>query len=136
MAIHATKDDVKFGVGDTVRVTQKITEGNKTRLQSFEGMVIGIKGRDINKTFTVRRIGVQQVGIEKIFPLYSPLIEKIEVTRQGTKGIRRAKLYYTRKKPKREVDKIYSRVKKHVVIQQKPKSKKITKRKTRTAKKS
>lgn len=136
MAIHATKDGVKFGVGDTIRVTQKITEGSKTRLQVFEGMVIGIKGRDINKTFTLRRIGVQQIGIEKIFPLYSPLIEKIEVTREGTKGVRRAKLYYTRKKPKREIDKIYSRIKRHDEIQQKPKFKKRPKSKTRTIKKS
>lgn len=96
-------------MGDRIKVFQKIKEGDKTRTQIFEGMVIGIKGRQENKSFTVRRIGVAQVGIERIFPLGSPTIDKIEVVKKGGSGIRRAKLYYTRKKSRREVEKIYSR---------------------------
>ena len=109
MAIKAKHNETEFGVGDTVRVHQKITESGKSRTSVFEGMVIGIKGEAEHKTFTVRRIGAQKVGIEQIFPLISPNIEKIEVKRTGMKGVRQAKLYYTRKKAKREIEQIYSR---------------------------
>ncbi len=109
MALFAKHKDTKFGVGDTVRVLQKIKEGDKERTQAFEGMVIGIKGREENKSFTVRRIGAQQIGVERIFPLEVPTIEKVEVVRKGTKGVRRAKLYYTREKSRRNVEEIYSR---------------------------
>lgn len=109
MAIKAKHKDTEFGVGDTVKVVQRIKEGEKERLQTFEGIVIGIKGRGINKTFTVRRIGAQQIGIERIFPLATPTIEKVEEVRRGLRGSRRAKLYYIRDKSKREIEKIYSR---------------------------
>jgi large subunit ribosomal protein L19 len=109
MALIVTHNKTEFGVGDTVRVTQKITEGDKSRSQVFEGIVMGIKGREENKTFIVRRIGAQQIGIERIFPLTSPTIEKIEVVRNGTKGVRHAKLFYTRDKSRKEIEKIYSR---------------------------
>ena len=109
MALFPIHKDTKFGVGDTVRVLQKIKEGDKERTQAFEGMVIGIKGREENKSFTVRRIGAQQIGVERIFPLEVPTIEKVEVVRKGTKGVRRAKLYYTREKSRRNVEEIYSR---------------------------
>lgn len=109
MALTGSYKDIKFGVGDKVRVIQKIKEGEKYRNQAFEGMVIGIKGRNSEKTFVVRRIGVQQVGIERIFPLSSPSIERVEVIREGTKGVRHAKLFYTRSESKREVERIYSR---------------------------
>jgi large subunit ribosomal protein L19 len=105
MALTATHKDISFGVGDTIKVFQKI----KDKTQVFEGMVIGIKGRDMRKTFTVRRIGAQKIGIEQIFPLALPTIEKIEVVRKGIEGVRRAKLYYTRNKSSREIEKIYSR---------------------------
>lgn len=105
-------DDIEFGVGDTIRVVTKIKEGDKARQQAFEGLVIGIKGRGNSKTFTVRRIGVQQIGIERIFPLASPSIEKIEIVRKGLRGVRRAKLYYTRFKSKREIEQIYTRASK------------------------
>ncbi len=111
MALKAKHKDIQFGVGDRIRVIQKIKEKGKERLQVFEGIVIRIKGRDIGKTFTVRRIGVQQIGIEKIFPLESPLIESVEVVKKGLRGVRRAKLYYIREKPRKEIDKIYSRAK-------------------------
>lgn len=112
MALTAKHKDTEFGVGDQVRVVQIIKEGDKTRKHAFEGMVIKIKGREENKSFTVRRIGVAQIGIEKIYPLESPTIEEIEVVRQGTRGVKRAKLYYIRDKPRREIEKIYSRAKK------------------------
>ncbi len=109
MALRAKHHDVEFGVGDTIQVTQNLKEGDKTRSQVFEGMVISIKGRGENKTFTVRRIGVGKIGIERIFPLSTPSIEKIKVIRSGSRGVRRAKLYYTRTKSSREIEKIYSR---------------------------
>lgn len=84
-----------FKVGDTVRVHQKIVEGNKERIQVFSGVVIAIKNKGASKTFTVRRISYD-VGVERIFPLYSPRIARIEVARRGK--VRRAKLYYLREK--------------------------------------
>lgn len=138
MALHATHNETKFGVGDVVRVTQVIQEGDKTRTQGFEGMVIGIKGRGVGKTFTVRRMGAQQVGIEKIFPLAAPVIEKIEVTKKGTPGVKRAKLYYTRGKSRKEVSKIYSRLTKKELAskasQKTTKKKKVKKSSKRTRK--
>lgn len=109
MAIKTQHNDQEFGVGDVVKVWQKIKEGDKFRLQAFEGMVLGIKGRGTGKSFTVRRIGEAGVGIEKIFPLGSPVIDKIEIVRKGATGAVRAKLYYTRYKAKKEIEEIYSR---------------------------
>ena len=109
MALTAKFQNTEFRVGDRIKVTQRIKEGEKTRLQAFEGMVLGIKGREENKTFTVRRIGTAQIGIERIFPLNSPTIEQIQVVKKGGKGVRQAKLYYTRTKSRREISKIYSR---------------------------
>jgi len=111
MAIVVKHKDTEFGVGDTVKVYQHIYEGGKKRTKIFEGIVIKIKGREINKSFTVRRIGIQRIGIEKIYPLSSPTLEKIEVVRKGKKGVRRAKLYYIREQSKKEVESIYSRAK-------------------------
>lgn len=84
-----------FRIGDTVRVTMKVKEGDKERLQSFEGIVIGRKGSGLRETFTVRKISYG-IGVEKIFPIHSPLIEEIKVIKQGE--VRRAKLYYLRHK--------------------------------------
>ena len=109
MSIKVNFKDTEFGVGDRVKVTQKIIEGEKKRSQVFEGMVIGIKGRQENKSFTVRRIGSVLIGIERIFPLKSPGIENIQIVKYGVKGSRKAKLYYTRDKSTREISKIYSR---------------------------
>ena len=80
-------------VGDTVRVHVKVKEGSRERIQVFEGTVIAKKHGGINETFTVRRISYG-VGVEKVFPLYSPVIEKVETIRKGK--VRRAKLYYLR----------------------------------------
>lgn len=84
-----------FRPGDTVRVHVKIKEGDKTRVQPFEGVVVGRRGRDIEETFRVRKVSFG-IGVERIFPLHSPLIETIELLRSGR--VRRAKLYYLREK--------------------------------------
>ncbi len=89
------KDSVKFNVGDTVRVHTKVVEGDKERIQVFSGVVIGMRGRGLNSTFTVRRISYGE-GVERVFPLHSPRIDKVEVERQGQ--VRRAKLTYLRKR--------------------------------------
>ena len=87
------KDRTGFGPGDTVRVQVKVVEGEKERLQAFEGVVIRRKGGGVNETFTVRKVS-NGVGVERIFPLHSPVIADIEVVREGQ--VRRAKLYYLR----------------------------------------
>lgn len=84
-----------FKVGDTVKVFSKIVEGDKERLQAFEGIVIKRQGGSSRETFTVRKL-VQGVGVERTFPVHSPRIDKIQVTRSGR--VRRAKLYYLRGK--------------------------------------
>lgn len=135
MALKAKHKDIEFGVGDRIRVIQKVQEGDKIRKQTFEGMVIRIKGREENKSFTVRRIGIGQIGIERIFSLFTPAIENIEVVKHGTKGIRRAKLYYIRKKSRREIEKIYSRAAKREKAKKKKKKtiKKTVKSSTKKA---
>ena len=82
-----------FRPGDTLKVTVKITEGSKSRLQAFEGICIARKNNSVNSNFTVRKISHGE-GVERVFPLFSPLVEKIEVVRKG--DVRRAKLYYLR----------------------------------------
>lgn len=88
------KDVPQFSAGDTVRVHAKVVEGNRERIQIFEGVVIRRRGGGINENFTVRRIGAHSVGVERTFLLHSPRLDKIEVTRFGK--VRRAKLYYLR----------------------------------------
>ncbi len=88
------KDIPQFGPGDTVKVHAKIVEGNRERIQIFEGVVIGRQGTGIREMFTVRRISYG-VGVERMFPVHSPRVDKIEVVRRG--HVRRAKLYYLRK---------------------------------------
>ncbi|HPS40704.1 MAG TPA: 50S ribosomal protein L19 [Candidatus Woesebacteria bacterium] len=105
MAQKLTYNDQVINVGDTVAVHQEISEGKKIRIQVFEGIVIAIRNREINKTFTVRKIAGSGVGVEKIFPLMMPSIKKIEVKRRGE--VKRSKLYYLRDK----VGKAASRVK-------------------------
>ena len=89
------RNNSKFNVGDSVRVHTKVVEGDKERIQIFSGVVIGMRGRGLNSSFTVRRISYGE-GVERVFPLHSPRIDKIEVERQGE--VRRAKLTYLRKR--------------------------------------
>ena len=89
------KETAKFNVGDSVRVHTIVKEGDKERVQIFTGIVIGRKGRDINQTFTVRRISYGE-GVERVFPVHSPRIAKVEVETAGM--ARRAKLNYLRKR--------------------------------------
>ena len=84
----------EFNVGDIVKVYARITEEEKTRTQAFEGKVIRIRGKGASKAFTVRRVSYGE-GVERIFPLHSPIIEKVDVVKRV--GSRRAKLYYLRK---------------------------------------
>ncbi len=104
-AKHLTKETIlslgiiergfdSFSIGDAVKVSQKIKEGDKERVQMFEGDVIAISNNGIASTFTVRKIGANSVSVERIFPYYSPLVEHVEFIRQGK--VRRAKLYYMR----------------------------------------
>lgn len=83
-----------FRAGDMVRVDYTVKEGERERVQPFEGIVLAKKGSGIGKTFTVRKIAVDGIGVERIFPLYSPKIKGIEVVKKGDP--RRAKLYYLR----------------------------------------
>lgn len=96
MAQYVTHNDLEIAVGDTVKVHQEISEGGKTRIQIFEGLVIAIKNRGNGKTITVRKIGANGVGVEKIYPINMPQIKKIEVKRKGS--VRRSKLYYLRER--------------------------------------
>ena len=89
------KEMTDFNVGDTVKVYVKVVEGDKERIQPFQGVVIARKGSGARETFMVRKISFG-VGVEKIFPVYSPNINKIEVIKRGS--VRRAKLYYIRAK--------------------------------------
>jgi large subunit ribosomal protein L19 len=93
--IEHLRDDVpSFKPGDTVKVHVKVTEGNRSRVQIFEGVVIARRGSGIRESFTVRKISFNAVGVERTFPVHAPVIERIEVTRRGK--VRRAKLYYLR----------------------------------------
>ncbi|SFV51669.1 LSU ribosomal protein L19p [hydrothermal vent metagenome] len=84
----------EFRAGDTLRVAVRIKEGSKERVQNFEGLCIAIRGQGTGRSFMVRKIGANSVGVERIFPLYSDSIESIEVVRKGR--VRRAKLFYLR----------------------------------------
>lgn len=122
MANTAKWNDVAFHVGDTVRVHYKLIEKEKIagktkrevkeetheRTQVFEGIVLSIKGSGVNTMFTVRRIGAGAIGIERIFPLFSPWIKKLEVKKSGV--VRRAKLYYLRAKHGRDATRIQENI--------------------------
>ena len=86
-------DIASFNIGDTVRVMVKVKEGEKERIQAYEGVVIAKKGSSVRETFTVRRVSFG-IGVERTFPLHSPRIEKVIVVRKGK--VRRAKIYYIR----------------------------------------
>jgi large subunit ribosomal protein L19 len=91
--LSAGKEIPDFGPGDTVIVNVKVVEGDRTRVQAYEGVCIGRSGGGLNESFTVRKISYGE-GVERVFPLYSPMVESIQVVRRGK--VRRAKLYYLR----------------------------------------
>jgi len=94
-AAMVKKNMPSFEIGDTVRVHVRVVEGEKERVQVFEGVVIGRKGGQSAETFTVRKVSYG-VGVERIFPIHSPVVERVDVVRQGR--VRRAKLFYLRSK--------------------------------------
>ena len=91
--LSAGKDIPEFGPGDTVVVNYKVVEGERARIQAYEGVCIGRSGSGLNENFTVRKISYGE-GVERVFPLYSPMINSIKIVRRGK--VRRAKLYYLR----------------------------------------
>ncbi|MEL6317231.1 MAG: 50S ribosomal protein L19 [Pseudomonadota bacterium] len=93
--LAANKEIPDFGPGDTVKVGVRIKEGDKTRVQNYEGVCIGRSGGGMSASFTVRKISFGE-GVERVFPLYSPVVESITVVRRGR--VRRAKLYYLRER--------------------------------------
>jgi large subunit ribosomal protein L19 len=92
-AVAAKRTMPSFSPGDTVQVNVKVTEGERTRVQAYEGVVIAKSGGGVNESFTVRKISYGE-GVERVFPLYSPIIDSVKVVRRGK--VRRAKLYYLR----------------------------------------
>ncbi|MDR4306906.1 50S ribosomal protein L19 [Chelatococcus sambhunathii] len=92
-AVAAKREIPDFAPGDTVTVNVKVKEGERTRVQAYEGVVIARSGGGLNENFTVRKISYGE-GVERVFPLYSPLIDSVKVVRRGK--VRRAKLYYLR----------------------------------------
>jgi large subunit ribosomal protein L19 len=93
--LSAGKEIPDFGPGDTVLVNVKVVEGDRTRVQAYEGVCIGRSGGGLNENFTVRKISYGE-GVERVFPLYSPMVDSIRVVRRGK--VRRAKLYYLRER--------------------------------------
>lgn len=91
--LEAKREIPEFSHGDTVKVWVKVREGDKERLQAYEGLVIARSGSGLHESFTVRKISYGE-GVERVFPIYSPMVDKIEVLRRGK--VRRAKLYYLR----------------------------------------
>ena len=93
-----------FRVGDTIKIYYKIIEGKKERIQPYEGVVIAMKGSDVSRTFTVRKIGADNVGVERIFPFSTPNLVRVDVIKRGK--VRRSKLYYLRNAVGRAANKI------------------------------
>ncbi len=104
---HVKETEWKFNVGDTIDIHFRITEGDKTRIQVFSGIVIAKKGSGVNKNFTVRRISYGE-GLERVFPFNSPLIEKVNVKKRGK--VRRAKLYYLRERVGKKATKVKEKI--------------------------
>lgn len=108
MAQFFTHNEQKISVGDTVGIHQEIVEGGKKRIQIFEGIVIAIKNRGTGKSFTVRKIASNGIGVEKIFPIVLPGIVKIVVKRTGK--VRRAKLFYLRERTGKKATKVKEKI--------------------------
>ena len=122
MPLYIKHKDVEFGVGDRVRVTQKVVESGKNRSAVFEGIVISIK-KGVNPSFIVSRTGEQKIGIERIFPIKLPSLDEIKVIKKGTPGVKHGKLFYIRTKNPHEIEKIYTRALKRVTKKYEEKNK-------------
>jgi large subunit ribosomal protein L19 len=116
MSKYFTYNGTNISAGDTVRVFQRIQEGEKTRTQIYEGVVIAIANRETGKSFTVRKIAAGGIGVERIFPVDSPMIEKIELKQAGI--VRRAKLFYLRNRIGKAASAIRKRVEQHDTVQE------------------
>lgn len=112
MAQHTNIKGVSFSVGDTIKVHQKIKEGDKTRIQIFEGVVMAIRNRETGRTFTVRKLATGGIGVERIYPHATPIIERIELMQQG--AVRRAKLFYLRERVSKAAMRIRKKLTKQV----------------------
>lgn len=124
MAQYFNYKSKQIGVGDTVRVHQEIVEGDKKRIQVFEGIVIAIKNHGLGQSFTVRKIASGGVGVEKIYPVHMPGIAKIEVKRKG--NVRRAKLYYLRERVGKRATKVKEKARATASVAAKPEEKAAT----------
>lgn len=108
MANFLTIKDITMRVGDTVAIHYAFKEGDKVKDQIFQGVLIAVKGSGNNVMFTVRKVGKDTIGVERIFPLISPLISKVEIIKKGS--VRRSKLYFVRGRSEQELrDKLLSR---------------------------
>jgi large subunit ribosomal protein L19 len=116
-AAQMRKDIPVFHPGDTISVHVKVIEGDKERIQQYQGIVMGLKGSGISRTFRVRKIS-NGVGVERIFPLNSPIIAKIDKIKEGK--VRRAKLYYLRNLKGKSATKIKERISADIIAPQKP----------------
>jgi large subunit ribosomal protein L19 len=132
MAKKIKIDETEFGVGDVIIVYQKIQEEKRMRSQPFEGIVISIKGREENKSFTVRKIASGSIGVERIWPVNSPWIDKIKVKRLGK--VRRAKLYYLRKRKGKKAIKVKEKKKRSEKKQTRKKERKTSSKVSRKKK--
>ncbi len=104
------EEKFQFEVGDTIKIHYKIVEGDKSRIQPFQGIVISKRGEGISKTFTVRHIGAENIGVERIFPAFSPNINKIEILKKSV--VRRAKLFFLRDRIGKAATRLKARVEK------------------------
>lgn len=109
----------EFNIGDTIAVSQRVKEGNKERIQIFQGDVIAKSNNGASSTFTVRKIGANSIAVERIFPLYTPVITDIKVVRHG--DVRRAKLYYVRDRVGKA-----ARIKEKILTREQKEAKKAT----------
>lgn len=104
MSQNLQYQDLTISSGDTIKIHQEITEGTKSRIQVYEGVVIAIKNAGTGKSITVRKIATGSIGVEKVFPIFSPTIKKIELKRKG--NARRSKLYYLRERIGKKATKV------------------------------
>ena len=117
MANRIVIKDVKVSIGDEIKVYQKVLEKGKERIQAFQGVVISISGSSHNRMFTVRKIAAANIAVERIWPVDSPLLTKVEIKKKGR--VRKAKLYYLRSRIGKQAAKVKTAVSKKENVQEK-----------------